>query len=806
MLLSLSWLREFVPYTGTALELGEKLTMLGLEMDGLSRPYAGIENIVVGHVVECARHPEAEKLSVCRVDVGDEVLDIVCGAPNVAAGQKVAVIKVGSTLPNGMVIKKAKLRGAPSHGMICSEAELGLSDDHDGIMVLNGQSPVGARLVDVLSLADEVLDISVTPNRGDCLSVLGLAREVSAAFQLPLTLPPVALAESGAPADAEIRLEVDKELSPLYQARIINGVTTGKSPAWLRYRLNSIGVRAISNMVDVTNYILMELGQPLHAFDCDAVQGGRVLVQGARAGEKFITLDGQERLLVPGDITIRDAQRAIGLGGVMGGLNSEITDKSRRVFLECAVFTPTFIRRTARRLGLHSEAAYRFERGVDQVGSTYAMNRAASMIADLAGGAVQPGVIKAEPIPFVAVPVALRHERIKEILGIPLSTDFCEQTLQRLGCTVQEGCGAMRTGENTPCVQWSVFAPSHRLDLTREADLIEELARFYGIDRIPPALPSIMRPLERAGLPEPKHTFRGRIKHWGRGAGLNEVINYSFVSAKELHSLLLTPKYGEHAAIMNPLSDEQNTLRTSLAPGLLTTLRTNLAQGNGNIRIFEVGSIFHADPSQETTVHEPARLGILLYGSRGEWPHPQGEVDYQDIKGLLEHLFASLGLAKASFVQEDALPFLSPCVGVYIQGQCVGHTGKVKTDLADGYHARKQVWMAQIDLDALYTLSLAARPLFSPLAVFPPVRRDITFMATAGIQVDSLLQAISSRQTALLEDVRLIDSFTPPDGETHNLTFRLTFRHPERTLKDAEVDKERDGIATAVQKALDVRV
>ncbi len=811
MLISLSWLREFVPYEGTAAALGDRLTMVGLELDGLSRPHAALAPLVVGHVVECGKHPEADKLSVCRVDVGDEVLDIVCGAPNVAVGQKVAVIKVGDTLPNGVTIKKAKLRGAPSHGMICSEAEMGLSDDHDGILVLDPSAPVGARVVDLLGLDDEVLDISITPNRGDCLSVLGIAREVAAVYGLPLTLPPLELEESGPDAGAEVRLEVaDPSLCSLYHGRIIEGAVTRKSPNHIRYRLQSIGVRAISNLVDATNYILMELGQPQHAFDLDTVRGGVIRVREASIGEKLVTLDGQERLLIPADIVIGDAERGIGLGGVMGGLNSEITGASRRVFLECAVFNPIRIRKTARRLSLHSEAAYRFERGVDQVGATYALNRAAAMMAKLSGGKVRTGILKTEPALWKAPAVRLRKQRAEDLLGIPLEDAFCTKTLTDLGCTVTcPSGGGLRTGESPCASDWEVRTPSHRPDLTREADLIEELARIHGVDRIPPSLPVVERPLDLAGSVEPPHKFRSRVKHWARGIGLNEAINYSFVSHKELDHLGLPGgKDSGRIDIMNPLSDEQNVLRTCLAPGMLNSLRGNLAQGAGGVRLFETAAAFTADAASETTAREEQRLGILMCGNRHDqgWPHTQGDLDYQDLKGVIEHLLVFLGLPAAVFSRSGEVPFLAPGVAVHVGDTCIGFAGKVRPALADPFHAKKPVWLAELNLDALYRLHLAVAPRFTSLPVFPPVRRDITFIAEPQVTVEAILGAITGLRLPLLADARLIDCFEPEGRAEKNLTFRLTFRHPERTLKDAEADKQRDTVAGALPKALPVRV
>lgn len=872
MLLSLSWLREFVPYTGSAAELGRLLTMVGLERDGLSRPYEGLRPIVVGHVLECGRHPEADKLSVCRVDVGDETLDIVCGAPNVAKGQKVAVVKVGVTLPSGLTVKKAKLRGAPSNGMICSESELGLSEDHDGILVLDEAAPVGASLLDVLGLDDEVLDISITPNRGDCLSVLGLAREVAAVTGLPLTLPKLTLEERGPDVSGEVALEVaDPDLCSLYHGRVIEGAATRRSPAWLRYRLNAVGVRAISNLVDVTNYILMELGQPLHAFDLDTVRGGRIIVRGAEPGETLVTLDGQERSLLASDITIRDTQRAIGLGGVMGGLNSEITEKSSRVFLECAVFNPTLIRKTARRLALHSEAAYRFERGVDQIGATYALERAAAMMAELSGGSVRTGLIKTEPAPWTSPRIHLRKSRGEALLGISLERTFYTTTLTRLGCEVRDADRGLRSGEMASAEEWDVIPPSYRRDLTREADLIEEIARIYGVDRVPPVLPVITHLLERAGGPRPKHEFLTRIKHWGRGAGLHEAINYSFVSHKELDHLAgisgdgagsgnpngsdgtgagqrpgqtgASNAAGTHSAgqcgcqagagngrisIMNPLSDEMNVLRTHLAPGLLNSLRNNLAQGAGSVRLFEVASTFTADPASETTAREVPHLGIILHGTRFEqaWPQSADDLDYLDLKGLVEHLFASLTLPEASFGLDAAgiagnasasgtagaaadaggPAWLAPCVRVAIGGRCVGWMGRVKPDVADPYHAKKPVWMAELDLDRLFALHQASTIRFAQLPVFPPVRRDITFIAAPGVTAGAIIEAVQGLNLPLLSSVRLIDCFEPKEKDEKNLTFRLTFRHADRTLKDAEADKQRESIAAAVQAALPVRV
>ncbi len=805
MLLSVKWLQEFVPFKGSAEELGQRLTMLGLELEEIIYPYADIAHIIIGHVLECAKHPEADKLSVCKVDVGQaEPLDIVCGAPNVAQGQKVPVAMVGTTMPGGLQIKKAKLRGQVSMGMICSERELGLSEEHSGIMVLPAEAPIGQKLVEYLDLDLEVLNIGITPNRADCMSVLGLAREVALAYDLPLSLPSFTLEEKGSDASNEVSITIaDAVQCPLYQGKIIENVRIQPSPMRVRHRLHAIGVRPISNIVDVTNYVLMECGQPLHAFDRDKIRGNTITVAVAQEGEKCITLDGQERVLCAQDITIRDAEGAVGLAGVMGGLDSEITEASNTVFLESAVFRPASIRKTSRRLGLSSEASYRFERGVDQVGNTWAMNRAAQLMAEFSGGHVRPGVCIAEPTPWQAVSIPFRMQRAQDLLGLKLEADFCADfcfdTLQKLGFTV----------DKNKADTWQVLAPSWRGDVSREADLIEEVGRVYGIDRIEPCLPLIPQRLDDAGAPESKYVFWSRIKKWGMGLGLNEAVNYSFVGHKDLDHLHL-PKEGR-VSILNPLSAEQDALRTALAPGLLQNLRVNIAHGNviagGGIRLFELAHVFTADATSETTVCEQGRLGLLLYGDRfdGTWPQVEAPVDYSDLKGLVEHLLTHLHIESATYTIEEQHAYLLPAVKVSVGEQEIGVMGRVQPAMAEDFHAKKDVWLAELDLQALYELAHKARIAFKPLPMYPPIRRDITVMTEEALPVGAVLLHVRGMKLPLLEDICLIDYFEPKEGG-RNITYRLTFRHDARTLKDSEADKEREKIAQSLVKTLNVRI
>jgi phenylalanyl-tRNA synthetase, beta subunit, non-spirochete bacterial len=820
MLISLQWLREFVPYTGTVQALADRLTMQGLEVEAILDPFESIATIVVGHVLECADHPDSDHLHVCSVDVGaGEPLQIVCGAPNVAKGQKVPVATIGATMPDGMQIKKGKLRGVLSCGMICSERELGLSEDHAGIMVLPEAFAPGALLVDALGLEREVIEVSITPNRADCLSVLGIARETALGFGLPLSMPKLNLAEDAAAgkADDAVRIEIaDGELCPVYRARVLTGAKIKPSPAWMRYRLLAIGQRPISNIVDVTNYILMELGQPLHSFDRALLKGGVIRVAPAQDGQTITTLDGQERKLLGSDLLIWDAERPVALAGVMGGANSSISDTSTEVLLECAIFRPGTIRKTARRLALPSEASYRFERGVDQVGSVFALERAAQLMAEVSGAKVLAGVAVSEPKPWAAREHSFRIARCNALLGLELTPEFCRTTLTGLGCQV---------GDADPAC-WRVGSPSHRLDLEREVDLFEECGRVHGLDRIPAVLPKISKSLDSAQTSDTVFGFLQALKAWAVGAGLREAINYSFVGADDLDRLNL-PAQGR-ITIANPLSEDQNVLRTEIAPGLLNNVRHNIAQGNASLRLFEVAKAFHEDATSDTGARENSRLGLLVHGQRHaqEWPWDQGEADYLDVKGLVENLLTHLRLATAAqgaaYVLEPEHAYLEPCVRVEVAAKTgvhlVGRIGRVQPKIADAYHARKDVWLADLDADLLRELSRATKPAFKSLPKFPPSRRDVTVICPATLRAEQVEAAIREIKPKNLESLALVAVYTPEDGAPsgakgegdskgeRNLTFRLTYRHADRTLVDKEVDKEHGKVLSGLPQKLPVRI
>jgi len=801
MYLSLNWLREFTPYEGSAEDLADRLTMLGLEVEEILRPFAHLKDIVVGRVLERRPHPQADRLSLCRVDIGQvHTLPIVCGAPNVAQGQLVAVARPGAALSDGKEIRQTEIRGETSRGMICSEAELGLGEDSEGIMVLDGHFLLGRSLLKIYDLDDHVLNISVTPNRGDCLSMLGLAREVAVEFNLPLNIPsarPEAwVVEEGASCADNVTITIDDpDLCPLYQAGIIQGITIGPSPRWMRHRLLAIGQRPISNVVDVTNYILMEWGQPLHAFDRALLAGERIRVARAREGQSFTTLDGRERRLLATDLLIWDAEKPVALAGVMGGANSEVTRTTTDVLLECAVFNPICIRKTSRRLGLTSEASYRFERGVDQPGSRLAMNRALALIRETAGGKMMRGVAASEPRSWQAPRIIFRPTRAQKILGVALAPEFCRQKLEALGCDVN--------AEDAQA--WRVLPPGFRLDLEREADLIEEVGRCHGLDRIPATLPKTARSLDWLESLAPDTDFRGKIKRWALGCGLTEVINYSFISSQDLTLMGLDRE--PVIALRNPLSEDQNVLRPMLAPGLLQSVRQNMTQGNATLRLFETAVIFLSDLAAETGAREPSRLGLALTGNRypEAWPWPAEEVDFTDIKGCVEHLLGHLRLPEAVYVPLAEHPLCLPCAAVSLGGENAGWVGRVKPHLADYCHIRRGLFLAELDLNLLQRLCGHGRSAFRALPKFPPVRRDMTLIAPLDLAYSRVLETIRAQAVDLLRESILVDRFLPEGQQEARLTLRLTYRHNERSLTNEEVDQTHQGLCNSLTTLLPVR-
>ncbi len=799
MYLSIKWLKEFTPYNGEIEELAHVLTMLGLEVEEIFNPFEEIKDIVVGYVVSCEKHPNADKLKLCKVDVGkDEPLQVVCGAPNVAKGQFVAFAPIGATLPGGIKIKKAKIRGETSYGMICSERELGLSNDHSGIMVLDSVNTPGTKLIDALDLDTVVFDIGITPNRADCLSILGIAREVAAYFNLPLNLPPCPIEKIEAEKVAHVHIEIeDPDDCPLYSARIIEGVEIKPSPNWMRYRLKAMGIRPINNVVDITNYVLLELGHPLHAFDKDLLKGNKIRVARPKNTLKFKTLDEQQRDIIPEDLLIWDSEDPVALAGILGGYESEINENTKNVLLECAVFNPSRIRKTARRLGISSDAAYRFERGVDQLGFKHAINRAAYLIHRFAGGKVLKGIVKNEPKKFVAPQIKFRPSRAISLLSIDVDSKYCIDALEKLNCKVE------KIDESI----YNVIPPSYRLDLEREIDLVEEVGRFYGLEKVPAKLPKISKTEKEIKiLEEASYKFLSKIRQWARGIGLQECVTYSFVDKDEL--VLLGEDEEKMIPVANPLSKDQDTMRTILCVGLLNALKLNVSRLNKELHIFEVGKVFLKDVSSETTAQEKNKLAILLYGNRYPvtWANKKSPWDFYDIKGIVNDLFSVLGLnQKILYKSGSNRSFLDYGLDIFFEGNDIGFIGALTKNLYKTYNVKSDVFLGELDLDAIFDSYKNIQVKFTAWSKFPPVYRDMTLVCPEDVTFEMIKETLNERKTDILEEVNFIDLFFPEQSQEKRITLRMTYRHPNRTLTDKEVDKIHGGIGEYLIKKLPVR-
>ncbi|HVP29972.1 MAG TPA: phenylalanine--tRNA ligase subunit beta [Myxococcota bacterium] len=793
MRVPISWLRELVSFDVPIEALAERLTASGLAVDAIERVGADLSAIRVGYVRERAAHPNADRLSLCHVELGPEVnggapLEIVCGAPNVAAGQKVAVALPGTTLPDGRVLERSKIRGVVSNGMICSARELGLGGEHEGILVLDPAAPVGAPLPSVLpgARAETVLELELTPNRGDCASVLGVAREVRALFGGALQLPPTEVKEGAGRAADLVRVSIeDGEGCPRYVARVVRGVRVGESPEWVRRRLEAAGMRAINNVVDVTNLVLLELGQPLHAFDLAKLGGGEVRVRSARAGERLWTLDGEERTLEPDDLVIADGKLPVALAGVMGGADTEVTATTTDVLIESAAFAPARIRRTARRLGLRSEASYRFERGIDPAGVRRAADRAARLIAELAGGEAAAGAVDVAGRPLEPPrTIALDPARVNRLLGTALAAEEIASLLRRL----EIGCEAAADG-GLRCT-----VPSHRPDLVIPQDLIEEVARLHGLDGIEPRLPvAQLRTLSEA----PHRSLVERARDALVGAGLLEAATLSFFDAADLDrlDLSLDDRRRRTVRIQNPIGEEQSRLRTSLLPSLLRAARQNLARKVERVRLFEAARVFFADgPAAEAGLaDEPLRLAaVLTHGPRQSlWEPREAIPSFFEAKGVAERLLAALG-REAWLRAGSGEPYLHPGAACEIvtRAGVAGAVGELHPDAARAFEIDVPCAVIELDVTALAALpERVAR--YTEVSNQPPVRRDLAVLLDREVAAGDVLEAIRKQAGPQLAAAEVFDRYEGPgvaEGKV-SLAFRLVFQRADRAFTDAEIAK-----------------
>ena len=780
MRVPLRWLAEFVDVPA-ADSIAAALTQGGLEVESTLRLGPDLSGVRVGHVLARAQHPNADRLSLCRVDIGSgEPVEIVCGAPNVAAGQKVAVVSPGSKLPDGKKLEKAKIRGVVSHGMICSAKELGIAEASDGILVLDASAKVGAPLGEVLATGDSVLEIALTPNRGDCASMLGIAREVRAHFGGAVRLPPFLPDEEGEPAASTVRVQIeDPDGCPRYCARLVRGVSVGPSPAWLAARLEAAGMRAINVVVDVTNLVLLEFGQPLHAFDAATLRGGVVHVRRARADEKIATLDGATRALQSEDLVIADAERAIAIAGVMGGAETEVGARTTDVLLESAHFEAVRVRRTARRLGLSSEASYRFEREIDRDGLRRAIDRAAHLLAELAGGSVAPGVVEATGrAPSAVAEIALDPERVNRLLGTHFDRAAIAALLARVDVVdVDAGSGPLLCR-----------VPSWRNDLRRDVDLVEEVARIHGYDHLPTTLP--------IALLGPVAVSRGRSVVEGArnalcAAGFVECMTLPFASAADLDRIGLPEDDARRRVVhlQNPLTDEESNLRSTLVPSLLAVARTNRSRQVERVRAFEVGRVFAAVASDELPGETLHVAGVVMRGEGGLWAAPTPPPLFFDAKGAVERLFEDLGLA-ASFSADADEPFLHPgaSAAIALDGRRVGVVGELHPETAARFEIDASCAIFALDLDAIAATSPAPVK-YREVSRQPSVRRDLAVLLSRDEPARGVLDAIRGTAGPHLVAAEIFDRYEGtgvPEGRV-SVAFRLVFQRPDRTLLDTEV-------------------
>ncbi len=792
MRVSLRWLREYVDIDLPPTELAHRLTMAGLGVDRIERTGGDWEGIFVGLVVRVEPHPNADRLKLATVDLGGEQMTVVCGAPNVAEGQKIAFGRVGAHIVNpqtreSVALTPATIRGVESAGMVLSERELGISDEHVGILELATDAPVGMPLQEYMG--DSIFDVAVTPNRGDCLSMVGIAREVAAITGKTVRHPDGSYDEAGATIAERASVEIaDEDLCSRYVATLIEGVTLGASPPWMQERLIAAGMRPISNIVDITNYVMLELGQPLHAFDFSLVRGGKIIVRRARAGELLTTLDGVDHELSPDMLVIADGEGAVALAGVMGGANSEVRDDTRTILLESANFNAASIRRTSVRLKARSEASSRFEKGLSPELSIVAARRATKLMVELAGGRAASGVV--DVYPRKAEPVAIRvpSKRLQTILGLDLPPSKVCGVLEGLafGCRVSDG------GD------YVVDAPYWRMDVRIADDVAEEVARLVGYDELPMTnlrgeVPSI--------IPQPLRDLRERARGLAAAAGMQEVINYSLTTLESLQKAVPPELLAEQPPlrVINSLSSQHEYLRTTLRASVLQSLAANLRYGKGELALFEAARVYLPRGS-ELPLEEEHLTGAVGGRREDRWGHPTAEpVDFYDAKGYLEALLAGLGV-EAEFVETDVFGMsLGKSAEVRVQGERIAVIGRAEPRIAAAFEVDEEAYVFEVVLDRL--LPFVAGPgRYEAVPRFPPAVQDIALIVSEDVPAGRIESII--KKAPLVREVRLFDFYTGEQvgAGKKSLAFSITYQSSEHTLTDEEVARAQRGIVERLKR------
>ena len=803
MKVTLNWLKQYVDFDWTPEELTERLTMLGLEVEGVEEVGGGFDGIVVAEVITRDKHPDADKLSVCKVHDGQGERQIVCGADNFQAGDKVPLILPGATLPpkeageKPFIIKVGKIRGVESHGMMCAPSELGLAEDSAGLMILPSDATVGQPFAEHLGCAEKdfVFDLEVTPNRPDWNSAIGIARELAAVAGTKLKLPEPALPEPKAgKVEDHVAVRLDSaDLCPRYAARVVKGVKVGPSPDWLRNTLEKIGIRSISNVVDVTNFVMMEIGQPLHAFDYHLISKGAdgkptIVVRTATEGEKFTTLDDQEHELGDQNLLIADEEKGIALAGIMGGLNTEINDDTVDVLIEAAYFSPTNIRRTSKQQRLSTDSSYRFERGCDPNIIDWASRRAAQLIIETAGGELAEGVVDAYPNPVAPKTISLRHEKVNQLLGIELTNDEIDNHLKSL-----------ELGNPAPG-QFEI--PTYRVDIKREIDLIEEVVRLHGVDDVPSTPP---RGAHGSNEYDTVHDEIAEARRLLTGMGLDEAQGQTLIGDEQAK---LATDAENLIALSYPLSSDMNVLRPSLLPGLLDALSHNLTHSNHDVALCETGRVFF---KQDGELNEERRLAIAITGQRNasSWASDDSKYDIHDLKGILDEFLEDYGFRGVFYARrEAATQLLIESAEIKLGGKMVvGQIGQLQPALGKQLKLRDPAFLAELNLDILLKRRNTTKSL-KQLPTVPGSRRDIALLVDEKVTHEEILKTAKKAKADNLESIELFDIFRGqniPEGQK-SVAYAFNYRHPERTLKDKEVDQAHTKVIEQLKSKLNATV
>ena len=791
MLISLNWLKQYIDLDGIEInEMENALTMIGQEVEKIEIAGSNLENVVTAKIIEKEMHPDSDHLTVCKVDNGKEILQIVCGASNHKAGDKVVLAQIGAKLGEDFVIKKGKIRGEESNGMLCSEDELGIGSDKDGIIILPEDAPVGVPFKDYLGINDTVFELEITPNRPDCLSHIGIARELSAYYGKELKYPETEIKnEIGEKTSDNVKVTIeDSNLSRRYVTRILKNVTVKESPKWLKERIESVGLRSINNIVDVSNFILMEMNHPNHVFDLNKIDGNEIKVKSAGNEDKLVTLDEQERELEDGDIVICDGKRIIALGGVMGGLDSEVTDNTKNILLEVAHFNSQNVRKTSRRLTLSSDSSYRFERGIDVEDSIKVINRLANLIQEVAGGEILNGYVDVYPVPHENKVAELNFERLNRFVGKVIPREKVIEILKNLEIDVKDN------GETL-----TLTAPSYRGDLELEQDYFEEIIRMYGFDNIENILPRVDIN-QNATLDTTKLT--DRVKTICAGAGLKEVINYSFIPKNALQKLKYTGVSEDKLIdISNPITEDFVTMRPTLLYSLIKNAKDNMNRNISNIRFFEVSRTFE---KAEELAKEDIKLGIILAGENDKtlWNPKPVHYDFYDLKGIVEEIFSKLKFQNFSLkrsVQTEFHPGRS--ADVFVGKEYIGSFGEIHPDVLENFDLNKKtVLVAEFNIDLIK--KYINKPfVYEGIVKYPAVPRDLALVMNENILVGDVLKTIEKIDKKV-EKVELFDIYqgigVEPDKKS--VAISILLRDNTKTLEEKEINDIVDKILAKMKK------